>query len=101
MAAAAVAPGAVALVFVSGSQENNENVFVALDLAPPSAKRIRDLDVRGAFWIQFLLFALFSFLLFIQLLLLYARDDSERLTCEIEGICFRRYVYRWYVVYPF
>ncbi len=26
-------------------QENNEHVFVALDLAPPSAKRIRDLDV--------------------------------------------------------
>lgn len=26
-------------------QGNNTNVFVALDLAPPSAKRIRDLDV--------------------------------------------------------
>ena len=30
---------------ISFFQENNENVFVALDLAPPSAKRIRDLDV--------------------------------------------------------
>lgn len=30
-----------------GVQENNENVFVVLDLAPPSAKRIRDLDVSA------------------------------------------------------
>ncbi|CAM9259428.1 unnamed protein product, partial [Laminaria digitata] len=28
----------------SDANENNANVFVALDLAPPSAKRIRDLD---------------------------------------------------------
>lgn len=36
-------------VFRAGAdlQENNENVFVVLDLAPPSAKRIRDLDVSA------------------------------------------------------
>ena len=33
------------LLSVLRTQENNENVFVVLDLAPPSAKRIRDLDV--------------------------------------------------------
>ena len=49
--AAAVVHAGRALCFlyvrwmVSYFQENNENVFVALDLAPPSAKRIRDLDV--------------------------------------------------------
>lgn len=35
------------LLLCVSSQENNANVFVALDLAPPSAKRIRDLDVSG------------------------------------------------------
>lgn len=50
----AIVPVAAAVAGDAGAacacvQESNENVFVVLDLAPPSAKRIRDLDVRGSF----------------------------------------------------
>lgn len=39
----------VVMLALACVQETNENVFVVLDLAPPSAKRIRDLDVSGLF----------------------------------------------------